>query len=297
MTPSFHLLSGRLPKPGTHEVMVGQLAQRAFKGLDGGPMRSTIHVGGILSRGVEWQVVGTYATGDWWDGYMVGDIDTLRQHGGGVTATVVIVRLDSPRSFEAFRSAVARQLPPSIKVERETDTYAAFWGSIVPKTLLSLAGVLVAFLATGTIMATMQVAHSALEARRREIATLRVLGFDGRAAAVSILLEALPFTLLGAWVGAGLVWLLQDGDLVVGAWSVIEIRVSLYLMFVTTCCAVAIAMIGTLPLAIKSLRRGEMDGLKDLREIDDAVLPVHTTTSRSQASRHTSPVEPVLAPA
>jgi len=44
------------------------------------------------------------------------------------------------------------------------------------------------------------------EARRREIATLRVLGFDGRAAAVSILLEAIPFAVLGALVGAGLMW-------------------------------------------------------------------------------------------
>ena len=294
MTPSFRLLSGRLPKPGTNEVMVGRLAPRALEGLDGGPLRSPMHVNGKVVHDVEWQVVGTFRTGDWHDGHLIGDVAVLRKYAGDLTATAVFVRLDSPRSFEAFHSALAPLLPPSVTVEREADTYAALWNA-VPKTLLYVAYVLGALMATGTILAVMQVAHSALEARRREIATLRVLGFDGRAAAVSIMLEALPFAVSGALVGAGLAWWSRKGDLWAGAGSVFEIGVDLHLVFVATCWAVTITMVGTLPLAVRSLRRGEMDGLKDLREIDDAALPVQNAPLWSRVSRHLPPVSPSMA--
>jgi ABC-type lipoprotein release transport system permease subunit len=267
MMPSFHLVSGRLPKPGTNEVMVGELARRASTNLDGGVFTGTMHINGKLLRGVEWQVVGTFTAGNWWDGYLVADIDALRRHSNGLWATAALVRLESPRSFGEFRSDVSRMLPSSLQVERETEAYAALWRS-VPKALLSIAFVLICLLAIGTTMATMMVAHAALEARRREIATLRVLGFDNRAAAVSILVEALPFALLGAWIAAGIVWWLRDGALQVGAWSVIEVKVDLYLILIATGCAAGIAMLGTLPLALKTLRRRALDGLQDLRELD-----------------------------
>jgi len=277
MTPSFRLLSGRLPTPGTHEVIVGRLAQRALLGLDGGSKKGWFgliqKVGEKEFKDVEWQVVGTFTTGDWHDGHLIGDIATLRQY-TDLTATAVWVRLDSPQSFNTFKNAVAPLLPPSVKLEREPDNYASLWDA-VPKNVLFVAYVLGFLLATGAIMATMQVAHSALEARRREIATLRVLGFDGRAAAVSILLEALPFAAMGALIAAGVIWLWRDGDLWAGAGSVFEFKVNLHLVLLSMGCAVTIAMAGTLPLAIRSLRRGEMEGLKDLREIDEmAELPI-----------------------
>jgi ABC-type lipoprotein release transport system permease subunit len=175
-------------------------------------------------------------------------------------------------------------LPSSLQVERETEAYAALWRS-VPKALLTIAFVLICLLAVGTTLATMMVAHAALEARRREIATLRVLGFDNRAAAVSILVEALPFALLGAWIAAGIVWWLRDGALQVGAWSVIEVNVDLYLMLVATGCATGIAMLGTLPLALKTLRRRALEGLQDLRELDAVtVAQVRAAFGRRQVA-------------
>lgn len=272
LMPSFRLLSGRLPKPGTHEVLVGELAQRAARALEGDVFKGPMHINGKLLRGVEWQVVGTFAAGNWWDGYLVADIDVLRQHGQGLAATSALIRLESPQSFDAFRSTVAGALPPSVMVEREAQSYSAFWRSIVPKTLLCIAFVLICMLGIGTTMATMMVTHAALEARRREIATLRVLGFDHRAAAVSILMEALPFALLGAWIAAAVVWWLRDGVLQVGAWSVVEVKVGLSLMLVATFGAAGIAMIGTLPLAVKTLRQRALEGLQDLRELDPATV-------------------------
>jgi ABC-type lipoprotein release transport system permease subunit len=290
LMPSFRLLSGRLPKPGTHEVLVGELARRAAGTLDGDVFKGPMHINGKPLRGVEWQVVGTFEAGSWWDGYLIVDIDVLRQYGQGLSATSALIRLESPQSFDAFRRAVVGVLPSSALVEREAQSYSAFWRSIVPKALLSIAFVLICMLAIGTTMATMMVTHAALEARRREIATLRVLGFDHRAAAASILMEALPFALLGAWIAAAVVWWLRDGVLQVGAWSVVEIKVDLSLMLIATCVAVGIAMIGTLPLALKTLRERALEGLQDLCMMDAAtVAAVRGLLAPSRLSRDAIP--------
>lgn len=272
MMPSFRLLSGRLPKPGTNEVIVGELAARASLASEGDVFKGPMHINATLLRGVEWQVVGTFTADNRWDGYVVVDIDALRKYGNGLSATSALVRLESSRSFDAFRSVVAGALPASVVVERETDSYSALWRSIVPKTLLSIAFALVCLLAIGTTMATMMVAHAALEARRREIATLGVLGFDNRAVAVSIFMEALPFAMLGAWIASAIVWRLRDGVLVVGAWSVVELEVDLYLLLFAISSAVGMAMMGTLPLALKALRQRALEGLQDLREMDASTV-------------------------
>ncbi len=290
MTPSFQLLSGRLPVPGINEVIVGERAARALNGLDGGVVKHPIRVNDVLTKDVEWNVVGTFSTGDLWDGYVVADIATLRRYGGDLFATVVLVRLVSPQSFDAFQSAVARQLPPAVAVEREADFYAGFWRSL-PKPALYVAGVLGGLMALGLIAAMTQITHGALEARSREIATLRVLGFDGRSVATSIMLEAMLFAVLGASLATGLVWLLRDGDLWAGAWSVFEYKVDLFLLLVTTGGAAMTAVIGTLPMALRTVRRREVEVLQGLREVDDTAVPA------PRGDRGTWNLPPVLHPA
>jgi putative ABC transport system permease protein len=268
MTPTFQLLSGRLPTLGTNEVLVGERVPRALTGLDGGVVKRALRVNSILTNDVEWRVVGTFTTGDVWDGYLVADIATLRRYAGDLFATAVLVKLTAPHSFDAFRSAVARQLPPTVAVERETDFYAGFWRSL-PKPALYVAGLLGGLLALGIIAAMTQLTHAALEARRREIATLRVLGFDGRSVAVSIMLEAVLFAVLGASIATGAVWLLRDGDLWAGAWSVFEYKVDLPLLLLATGSAAGAAVIGTLPMALRTLRKREMEALQALREVEE----------------------------
>jgi putative ABC transport system permease protein len=272
MTPSFQLVSGRLPRAGTHEVIVGHRAPQALAGLDPGTVKRPVRVNGVLTQDVEWQIVGTFSTGDLWDGYVVADIAVLRQYGGDLFATAVLAKLDSPESFEAFRGAVLRQLSSSVTVEREDEFYAAFWGSL-PKPALYVAGVLGVLLSLGIIAAMTQITHAALESRRREIATLRVLGFDGRSVAASVMLEAVLFAVLGALLATGLVWLLRDGDVWAGAWSVFEYKVDMQLLLFTTGGAVLTAVIGTLPMTLTTLRRREVEVLQDLREAEEAVAP------------------------
>jgi putative ABC transport system permease protein len=259
LMPSFQLLSGRLPEPGTRELLAGHLARKAFSELDQGT---------ITHQEEDWQIVGTFSTDSWWTGYLVGDHEAVRSTRGS-SGTSVLVRLESPQAFEAFQASVARRLPPNVAVERETDYYAGFWKSL-PKSVLFVAYVLSGLLALGVITGVAQLIHGALEERRREIAILRIVGFDGRAVAVAVALETLLFAVLGSLAGSALVWVLMDGKLHSGAWSVFGYTVNLHLVLIALGWASAIAMIGALPTAFRTAREAEREALLNLREASEA---------------------------
>ena len=69
LQPGFRMVAGRMFRPGTHELIVGNLAQFQIAGAKVGDTVS-------LPDG-EWPIVGAFATGDMLDGQLVGDTETL----------------------------------------------------------------------------------------------------------------------------------------------------------------------------------------------------------------------------
>jgi putative ABC transport system permease protein len=262
MTPDFRLLTGRMPQPGARELIAGPRALRKFSSLDSGF---------VQYRDQTWRLVGTFTTGSWWDGFLVGPAADLREHAGLLWDSAVLVRLTSPQAFESFRQALASRLPAGVVIEREPDFYANYWRSL-PKNAIYLAVLLAMVFGTGALASLAHVMHAVMQERRREIATLRVLGFSGAAVAASLVLEAMLFATLGALTGTSLAWIAMDGFLFNGAWTVFEVTVNLHLLFIGTGLAIAIALLGTLPLAFRTLRTREMEVLQSLRELDQAVL-------------------------
>jgi putative ABC transport system permease protein len=263
MTPSFRLLSGRLPQPGQRELIAGSLAQRKFSGLDAGTTRF---------GDAQWRVVGTFSTGDWWDGYLVANASELKASANPSVDSAVLVRLTSPQAFEAFRRSIATRLPATLTVHSEVDYYAGFWQSI-PKAAKYLIFIVCAVIAAGVIAGVTLIMQNALEERRREIATLRMLGFDPIAVATSAVLEALLFALLGSLAGTALAWSLFDGFLYNGAWNVFRVTVNLHLLLIAAGWGASIVMIGTLPLVIRILRQTELEAIQALRIADLVELP------------------------
>ena len=255
MTPSFQLLSGRLPHPGKRELLAGYKARETFSDLDDDL---------VTYRDQTWKVVGTFSTGNWWNGYMLGDYDEVRAIAPSAADTAVFVKLQSAESFNAFRASVAGRLPPSITVERETDFYAVLWKSI-PKSLVYIVFLLSFIIAIGVITGITHAVHAALEERRREIAILRIVGFDKRAVAASVVIESLLLALLGSFIGSGLVWLTVDGAYHHGAWSAWQSTVNVHLLLVAMAWASTVAMVGTVPMAVRTMRKSEREALADLR--------------------------------
>jgi putative ABC transport system permease protein len=263
MTPSFQLVSGRLPHSGSKELLAGYKAREAFSDLDDDV---------VTYRGEQWQIVGTFSMSDWWNGYLIGDYAEVRSHAGSSVDTAIVVKLQSPGAFDRFRDSVVSRLPPSVKVEREPDFYAGFWKSL-PKSVLYVAYLLSCIIAIGVVTGITQVVHAALEERRREIAILRIVGFDSRAVAASVVLESLLLALLGSFAGSALVWLSVDGTYHYGAWSVFQSTVNGHLLLVAMAWASAIAIIGTIPMALTTMRKSEREALADLRLSEGTPLP------------------------
>jgi putative ABC transport system permease protein len=254
MTPKFRLLSGRLPRPGSRELIAGELATRKFSDLDDGT---------VLRKGELWRIVGTFTTHGWWDGYLVSTSADLKAVEEPSVGSAVRVRLSSPQAFSAFRDSVAARLPPSVTLERETDYYAGFWRR-VPKHLAYMALVIGILISAGASLGTALVMHNALDDRRQEIAMLRLIGFDSMAVAASVLIEGLCLCIVGSLLGTGLAWLWLDGLLYNGAWNVFRVSVDSVMFGLGICWGVGIAITGTIPLALRTLRQSALDAIHDL---------------------------------
>lgn len=254
MTPNFRLLTGRMPQPGARELIAGPRALRKFSSLDSGFMQY---------RDEKWRIVGAFTTGSWWDGFLVGPAADVKRHARLPVDSAVLVRLTSPQAFETFRQALASRLPAGVTIEREPEFYANFWRSL-PKNPIYTATLLTILFGLGAVTSLAHVMHAAMQERSREIATLRVLGFSGAAVAASVVLEGILFAMLGALTGTSLAWAWMDGFLYNGAWTVFEATLDLHLLLIGTGLALVIALIGTLPLTLRTLRQREMEALQNL---------------------------------
>ncbi|HKX64667.1 MAG TPA: ABC transporter permease [Rhizomicrobium sp.] len=199
MRPELKLLSGRLPMPGSQDVIVGLQAQRKFAGFDIG------HQIEAVKRC--WQVVGVFETGNTLDGDVVADAGALKaaKHRDGYN--IVRVALKSPDRLEDFRKSL-RALP--VRIVRETDYYAQLW-SQVPDFPYFIAYALLLLIGGGALTGTVHTVYAATSARAHEIVILRAIGFNGALVAASVVVEAVLLACLGALIGVGIDWLWLDG--------------------------------------------------------------------------------------
>ena len=110
--------TGRAPKPGTDEVIVGKGIRGRFKGIDlGGTFE--------LRKNRPVKVVGVFdADGSSYESEVWGDIDVdaarvrPRRH-----VSSVRVRLDSPSDFDAFAATSRADKQLGLEVMREADYY------------------------------------------------------------------------------------------------------------------------------------------------------------------------------
>jgi putative ABC transport system permease protein len=201
--PEIKLVSGRAPKPGTDEVMVGSGIAGRFHGLA---------IGGSLDlrRNRPLSVVGVFsADGASYESEVWGDLDYVRNAlGREAVVSSARVRLNSPADFDAYRQTIETDKRFSMKVMRESDynekqsqqtaSFLKFLG-IVVAVLFSIAAMLGA-----AITMNGAVAH-----RTREIGTLRALGFSRSAILTSFLIEAIVLAAIGGLIGSAIVLLLS----------------------------------------------------------------------------------------
>ena len=195
--PNVKVIEGRAFKPGLRELVVGRGARDQFVGLDPG---ATIDL-----NAQQWQIVGVFSSGDAHESELMGDAETVASTYRRNGFQSVTVRLASPQSFDAFKAALKSD--PRLKVDaRTTRDYYGAQSEQLGKVIRIVGLVIAAIMAIGAIFGALNTMYAAINARAREVATLRAIGFGPAPVLVSVLLEAMLLALLGGALGAAIAW-------------------------------------------------------------------------------------------
>lgn len=203
MRQGFELTAGRMFEPGAAELVVGQGVIREFAGFDLG---STIRLGSN-----EWTVVGIFSTGGsvfdseiWAD---VGVIQNLYQRGSSVQS--IRAALDGPEALAALQAYAEADPTLDLDIQTEQEYFSAQSNSL--EFVGTLGGILATVMAVGALAGAWNTIYSSVDARTREIATLRALGFSGSSAFMGTMAESMVLALLGGLLGSLAVYLIFDG--------------------------------------------------------------------------------------
>ena len=202
--PDLKITSGRKFEWGKNEVLVGEGAQKAFRGLD---------VGQRLKWGQnEWTVVGTFsAKGAVWESEIWTDARVLQpNYRRGNSFQTVVARLESEQAFDQFKDALTKDPRLDVQVQRETE-YFGNQGRTLQGIVRKLGFLLAVLMGIGAVFGALNTMYSAVAARTREVATLRALGFGPGAVVVSVMAESMLLAAAGGVIGALLAWAFFDG--------------------------------------------------------------------------------------
>lgn len=196
------IVSGRMPTPGTSEVIVGKAIHGRFKGVRTGEQFE-------VRRNRPLKVVGVFSTGgSSYESEVWGDVDVVRTSlGREAVVSSARVRLRDGDQLQAFRSAVEADKRLGLDVMRET----AYYEKQSEMTAGFLSGMGIAFAVLLSLAAMIFAAitmNGAVANRTREIGTLRALGFSKLSILTSFVLEAIFLALIGGAAGTALVMLL-----------------------------------------------------------------------------------------
>jgi putative ABC transport system permease protein len=193
--PEVQVVEGRRPQPGSDEVMIGRQIRGRFRGVD-------LDESFDLRKNRTVKVVGVFtAAGSSYESEVWVDRETMRDdYGRGSTASAVRVRLDSPAAFDSFKDYIESDKRLGLQAMRETDYYER--QSENTGKLIGVLGTLTAvFASLGAMIGAAITMYAAVANRRREIGTLRALGFSRAAILVSFLIESIILSLAGGAVG------------------------------------------------------------------------------------------------
>jgi len=202
--PEIKIVEGKMFAWGTNEVIVGRAAQSQF---------SKTEVGTMLQFGqTRWKIVGVFeGKGGIAESEVWADAAVLAPaYHRGSSFQVVQVKLASAGSFNQFKDALTADPRLNVKVERETDYYAA-QSRVLRGLVTGLAAVVCTLMGLGAIFGALNTMYTAVAARARETATLEALGFGGSAVMISVMLEALLLSFIGGILGAIGAYLAFDG--------------------------------------------------------------------------------------
>jgi ABC-type antimicrobial peptide transport system permease subunit len=193
LRPQVKLIEGRLPRPGSAEVVAGKSIAQRFQG---GGIGETVRFG---MR--DWMVVGTFDAGNTgFNSEIWGDVDQLMQAFRRPVYSSVTFKLRDPSRFEAFKTRIESDPRLTLEAKREVKYYQD-QSEMMAKFLRILGTTLTVVFSLGAVIGAMITMYAAVAQRVTEIGTLRALGFQKASILAAFVLESLFLGLLGGAAG------------------------------------------------------------------------------------------------
>lgn len=250
--PEVRLVEGRLFEMGKLEAIVGRAAAQRYAGL-------SIGDGIILGRSGNrsYRVVGVFeAAGGSFESEIWAPRTMVQDSYGRKFISSAVVRIAPDADPEA---AIDYINGPAVELDAKRET--TYYDELTRKTteIVVLASMLVGIMAIGAAFAVANTMYAAVDARRREIAMLRTIGFSRGSIILSFVVESMLLSAFACTAGLAASLLLngvRQDFLSDTTWTVLayELRVTPQVMLTAVALAGGVGLVGALAPAIRASR-------------------------------------------
>ena len=240
------IIEGRQYRQGLHEVTVSEPIRKMYRNMDIGDHLTLLRT--------EWTIVGVFAGNDSiGDSVLRADADTVMSAFNRNTYQAAQVQLESPAAFQQFKDSLTSNPAIAVEVRTLAQSMKDNFGQL--NSLLDFVAYFVGtVMASGAVFGALNSLYASVDSRRREIATLRAIGFGGTPIVASVLIEGMLLSLPGAFLGALIAWILFNGNVVDVSGLIFKLTVTPHLLQVSIIWALAIGLIGGSLPAIRAAR-------------------------------------------
>ncbi len=193
LRPQVKLVEGRMPRPGSSEIMAGESVSKRFRGAG---------IGETIRFGMrDWTVVGIVDAGR--TGYsseIWGDAEQLMQAFRRPVYSSVLFKLRDSSGFSGVKERIESDPRLTLEAKRETRYYED-QSEMMAKFLRILGISLTVIFSLGAMIGAMITMYAAVSNRTAEIGTLRALGFRRRNILAAFLIESMLLGLAGGLIG------------------------------------------------------------------------------------------------
>jgi ABC-type antimicrobial peptide transport system permease subunit len=259
LRPQVKLVRGRLPKPGSSEIIAGLSIAKRFRGGDmGESLRFAMR---------DWSVVGVFDAGNTsFNSEIWGDVHQFMQAFRRPVFSSIIFRLRNSAEFDKVRSYIETDPRLTLDAFREPRYYKK-QSEIMAKFLRILGLALTTIFSLGAIIGAMITLYSSVANRIFEIGTLRALGFQRWTILLAFLMESLFLGFFGGITGLLIASFLQLYTISTMNWQTFsELAFSFTLtykiIFFAMLFSLAMGLIGGILPALRASRMNIVDSLR-----------------------------------
>jgi putative ABC transport system permease protein len=253
MISTLKMTGGRLFQPGLHELIVGKTRYSEDRGMAIGDR--------LWMHGDYWTIVGHFELPGTGSSLLLTDAATLMAAIGANSFYRMLVTLDPAVGFSRLAQAVASN--PTLHVELRHEAEAAVADAKAVTRLLDFVSYFVgAVMAAGATVGSVNALYALVDQRRREMATLRAIGFGGGPIVLAILVESMLMALPGALLGALAAWILFNGHHISPEGLAFDLAVTPGLVAIGIGWALLMGLIGGLMPALRAASVPVTDALR-----------------------------------